>query len=139
MKHALSPLSICLVVCFIGCQQDLPSDLPKLYSCKVTVSIDGTPTEGVAVTFSPSDGAKWPAMGTTGPDGSVSLTTNGRFPGVAAGQYKIILYKDSVEVVGETVKETLLIGQSYTSAATTPLEYTMETKASTVEFDAKSR
>ena len=139
MKHISLTLIVCLFACCFGCKSNLPPDLPKLYPCKVTITLDGVPTEGVSVTFSPSDGAKWPAGGTTEPDGTAMLNTNGQYPGVAAGQYKVILYKDSVEVIGETVKESLLIGKDYTSARTTPLDYTMEAQASEVTFDAKSK
>ena len=78
-------------------------------------------------------------MGTTGPGGLATLSTNGRFPGAAAGQYKVVIYKEEVKVVGEDVFETLLVGRAYTSSVTTPLEYTMEAKAAEVTFEAKSR
>ena len=142
MKRDCFSLGLFLLLLFFtislsGCWSNLPKDLPKLYPCKVTVLIGGQPVEGVNVTLSPSDGSKWSAGGKTDATGTVSVNTSGMYPGAAAGEYNVMLYKVDVKIVNEFTppQEFPVIKPEYNTAKTTPLTYTMEAKASETTFD----
>lgn len=135
MKHtlfyAVVALFCCLYVCGCGGQRR-PSDLPKLYPCKVTVTYKGAPVEGASITFSPTL-SKWAGNGLTGADGTAMLKTYGYQGGVPAGTYKVRIEKyDQIHVSGSgeeaVYDEKLIFDEKFSNDETTPFEFTVEAK-----------
>ena len=95
MKHNFT---ICFIALFFllisGCAPRLPSDLPKLHPVRLVITQDGTLLEGATVQLLPQDPeSRWSAMGKTDSDGKVDFYTEGRYPGVPEGNYKVVVFK----------------------------------------------
>jgi hypothetical protein len=73
----------------LGCAGD---DGPATYPVTGTVTLNGTPVEGVTVTFVP-DGAGQSAVGITDPSGKYALTTRAKDDGAVVGRYKVTMAK----------------------------------------------
>ncbi|MDR2170477.1 MAG: hypothetical protein LBP59_10080 [Planctomycetaceae bacterium] len=84
--------SILFFVTIIGCGSDShrPNDLPKLYSCKITVTQDGVPLPDASVNIIAKDiSTKYKnASGMTDSNGVAEMLTHG-FVGAPAGSYKL--------------------------------------------------
>ena len=95
MPLAVGLMACCLVVASTGCNQGpaKPDDLPELTACTITVNYKGAPVEGASVLLSPSSGNKFSAIGTTDASGKAVLKTDGKFEGVAAGEYRATVKK----------------------------------------------
>jgi hypothetical protein len=135
----------------VGCSSsDKPADLPKLYSCVVMVTQDGSPLPEATVEFIPvnSDNAKYRAASVTGNDGKVSMKTYG-FTGAPVGKYKIIISKiinDDLEYAENpstgqkeivNFKKYQTVELKYSSEKTTPheIEITGNNKNNQYVFD----
>jgi hypothetical protein len=84
----------------IGCQSndEKPADLPRLIPCKITITQEGLPLEGASVTLSLVGGIQqWYLSGLTDSSGNIDFYTNGRYRGVPAGKYKIVVAKLDTE------------------------------------------
>ena len=110
-KHSLiiSPFIVIFFILFCtvftGCgQSPYPQGFPKIYPCEITVTQEGTPLEGATVTALTEDDnlAKWPVGGTTDASGKANLTTMGKFKGVPAGTYTILISKTEVSGPADT-------------------------------------
>ena len=122
----------CLVpflVVLTGCSEPKPDGMPKLYPVSLTFLLDGAPCEGVAVFLSSQDGNPWPVGGATNKDGVVSLSTQGQYPGVAPGKYKIAVSKSESE--GNKLFD--VINPDYGSSNKTP--FVIEVVAGKNSFD----
>ena len=84
----------CLIALF-GCNRgpQLPSDVPKLIPCKITVTQEGAPLAGATVILDVAGGGSWRTAGTTDSAGVVVPMTNGQFEGVPEGKYKVVVTK----------------------------------------------
>ena len=73
--------------------------MPKLYPCILTITQDAQPLEGALVSLRSNDPAiaKWAASGVTDKTGKVTLKTQGKYDGAAAGEYKVVVLKEVVE------------------------------------------
>jgi hypothetical protein len=85
-----------------GCSNSSrPSDLPKLFPCKVTITQEGKPLEGATVTLlskvPPLEGRNWIISGKTGVNGTTELVTQPNFPGVPEGEYKLLIGKTETD------------------------------------------
>jgi len=110
------PIVLCLA--FVGCGgEPRPDGFPKLYPVSITFVLDGVPSGGIAV-FLNSQTSPWPVAGSTDQDGVATFNTQGRFPGVPAGRYKVTVAKTEQE--GETVFD--VINPDYGSSEKTPFE-----------------
>ena len=127
--------TVCLAACcltFAGCGgEPKPEGLPKLYPTIIQLTQDGEPIEGASVQLVSETDGRWPIGGSTDANGSVSLSTYGKYPGVPAGKYKVLVSKTEREKVGpepqsmyETQAENVydLIDPVYSRAGTTTLE-----------------
>jgi predicted small lipoprotein YifL len=94
MKNIFPIVSLIIFITLTGCGTKLPDGIPKLYSVTVTVTQDGLPLENANVLLSGTD--KWISTGTTNAQGIVSLYTQGKYPGVPEGTFKV-----SVAKIGE--------------------------------------
>lgn len=88
------PLAILSVLAAVsgGCGPKLPENLPALQPCTVLVTMDGAPLAGAIVSLSPDSG-QWYANGITDAAGKVAIKTQGKYPGAAAGPYKVLVSK----------------------------------------------
>jgi len=146
-------LAISLVVA--GCfEAQRPSDLPKLYPCKITVIQDGKPLEDALVFVRPQDGnLRFVISGKTDAKGVAVLKLDSQWAGVPEGEFfvsisKIITPAD-LEVPDETtplnerrriqeqatqqIKET--VDPRYSDLAKTELRLKVDKKATNETFD----
>jgi hypothetical protein len=84
-----------LVVCS-GCTEKQPPGMPKLFPCKIVVKMNGEPLEKVFVQLY-SEESKWGGTGYTNSSGTALLVTDGRYKGVPAGTYKVLLSRIDTE------------------------------------------
>lgn len=83
-----------------GCTSKRPADMPPLYDAKVTVIQDEKPLENASVALMPLEPEKkWSAGGRTDENGVAVLSVHGRYPGAAAGKYKVIVTKTEAEPI----------------------------------------
>lgn len=82
-----------------GCTQNVPKDMPKLYSCTLEITQGNQPLEGATVALYHQDSSlqKWTAGGLTDKSGKVVLKTQGRYDGVVDGNFKVTVIKTEVE------------------------------------------
>ncbi|MDR1477415.1 MAG: hypothetical protein LBJ00_00560 [Planctomycetaceae bacterium] len=72
--------------------------MPKLYSCKITITQDNLPLEDAFVSLVPQDqnNSKWHPSGKTDSSGIAQIMTYG-FSGVPVGNFKITVKKTVME------------------------------------------
>ncbi|MDR0870599.1 MAG: hypothetical protein LBN39_07375, partial [Planctomycetaceae bacterium] len=74
-----------------------PSDVPKLFPCKITVKKEATPIVGANVILgSDVAGSMWASSGTTDSSGVAKIHTNRlkwQSEGIPAGEYTVVLSK----------------------------------------------
>jgi len=133
--------------CLVGCRfgRERPKDMPRLYPVRLTIIQEGVPLEEATVTLrSKIPGFRWSVSGITDSKGEVELVTNGFFPGVPEGEYKILVEKtirigppnpdlrempaDELErskIFRKIAKESkimIVVDPQYKNEASTPLE-----------------
>ena len=92
--------------------------MPKLYPVSLMFTQEDAPCEGAGVFLNSQDGNMWPVGGSTDKDGVVVLKTQGQYPGVAPGKYKITVSKTESE--GE--KSFDVIAPDYGSSTKSPFD-----------------
>lgn len=99
MKHII--FAIVLLCLFIGCnEQKLPSDMPELIQCTVTVIQDGKPLPDATVVFQNTDVlTRFVVGGRTDAKGVAVIRTDARYDGAPAGNYKIGVSKIEVSKI----------------------------------------
>ncbi|MDR2707109.1 MAG: hypothetical protein LBC02_15155 [Planctomycetaceae bacterium] len=81
-------------------QSGIPSDLPKLTPCIITVTQEGQPLVDANVTLYNSNGDnRWLAGGITDANGIVKVVTNGRFAGAPSGTFNVVIMKFESDIV----------------------------------------
>lgn len=151
-------LSLPTLLCFFGCAEQRPEGMPALVPCSLEVRENGTPVEGVLVSFFNEDGSapKWTIGGTTDQKGVFQVKTHGKYNGAPKGTYKIVLSKitsnapeapaqdasreefDAFEKIMVSVKEEEMFPSEYTKSADTPLRFTIAKKGAREVFDIKT-
>ena len=126
-----------------------PAGFPDLIPCTITVTQENAPVSGVTVRLIPKEeeaNTKWPSLGLTDESGEAEIMTYGKFAGVPAGNYRIVLTKIEEEgrvEYDETkpnqtippIKQFSLIDVKYTKKDTTTLELNIEKKSVKETFD----
>ncbi|MDR1492954.1 MAG: hypothetical protein LBT05_09570 [Planctomycetaceae bacterium] len=83
---------------FIGCSEKLPHDMPQLYLLTFTVIQDGKPLDKAVVELIRKDAqSKWGGTGLCNTFGKAEIYTQGKYKGVPAGIYSIIVTKHFTE------------------------------------------
>ncbi len=131
------------VIVITGCKDNSrPADLPPLVSCEVMVIQDEKPLKDAVVSLigaSTGPNAKYQASGVTNAEGKTKLSTYG-YEGVPEGQYKVCIWKDTVEGVKQFTnddgeisntdgKEFRTVDLQYFSADKTPLSIDIKGKS----------
>ena len=122
-----------------------PSDLPRLYSCTITVTQGGVPLEGALVELGSPDSQKYNASGTTDASGNAMIMTYGH-SGAPVGKYKILVSKiieDDIvygtNVYGEQTIDSFnrykLVDDRYSNMESTPHEIEVTTKKTQTTID----
>ena len=162
MKYRSFVLSLVLMmfVLVLGCTK--PGKGLKVEYVEGVLTLDGTPTAGVTVTFLPEDKSAGleAAGGITDALGVYKLTSNNGDidKGALAGKYKVIVSKTSSEdftnedgtfkpgaprdSLGQpmAVKETQLMPKKYLTSKSTPLDATVEAGVkNTINLEVSSR
>jgi hypothetical protein len=123
MKHLLILLSL---IGLLGCSEQRPAGMPPLYPATVTVTRGSKPLSGVFVALRAEDEALgiWSSSGITGQDGSVRFKTHGKYNGVPAGKYKVVLSLEEMEDAGKMFYYRIsLIDPKFNEESTTPVEF----------------
>ncbi|MDR1480632.1 MAG: hypothetical protein LBJ00_17020 [Planctomycetaceae bacterium] len=122
---------IVLLICLVGCGQSNPYGTTYVEGI---VLIDGSPIDGVQVTFAPnsttSETQQMSAGGMTDKSGKFTLTTGGAplGSGVLAGEYNVTFYKITVK---ETTFEESQAGKEPVTTYIVPQKYN-DTKTSDI-------
>jgi hypothetical protein len=137
-----------LVLVFAGSActpSNRPAGLPKLHSCSITITQDGTPVKDVSVMLVPKFDCPWGVSGVTDASGTAKLVTYGQFPGAPEGAFTVVLSKTESVFKGEqkageefptgTTEIFSLIDVEHTKSETSKLEITIEAKSNTASFD----
>lgn len=159
MKHNMSMMSLpafvfLLVVTGCGGGTPRPEGMPALHPTTLSFTQNNAPLVGATVTLYPqaSEMQRWGAGGITNEQGSVVFYTLGQYPGVPAGQYKIVVNKtdrDPTTFVGEFTEERQdeyekaeakrksyrLVERDYSDPAKTPLEIEITAGKNEKTFD----
>lgn len=97
LKHSRF-VFIAIFLGMTGCSgRDIPTDLPPLTPCKLTLTQDGAPLAKARIVLEPTEESKWFPGGTTDENGTTWLMTNGRYKGAPVGKYKITVRKTETE------------------------------------------
>jgi hypothetical protein len=125
---------LCLIPLLSGCwDSSRPSDLPVLYPCTLTLVQEGRGLADAFVMLYPVDSkSRWVVAGNTDQNGNVLLNTHGKFPGVPAGEYKVVVTK--TEQTGQ-IEIFSLIEKQYTDVSTTSLTMTVKTGRNAETFN----
>ena len=146
MKIRLYILTFSLLCLILGngCTgQKLPPDLPELYPCQITIhDKDGKPMQTVLVSVNPVDPTnRWGGSGQTNASGIAEILTAGQYRGLSAGNYRVTLKAYEHTSTGkfddtgnEIVHSKNLMPVEYTNSSSTPFQFEMEPKATTLTF-----
>lgn len=101
MKPFYRPVIVAALLCVVfsnACNyQRRPGDLPKLHQVSIVVTQEGKGLDDASVTLHSTD-SKWSAIASTDSSGKASdFYTNGLYPGVAVGRYKVCVSKSVQE------------------------------------------
>jgi hypothetical protein len=98
MKHIFLFFVMSVSFALIGCGEKLPHDMPKLYPLTFTVIQDGKPLDKAVVELIRKDTqSKWNGTGLCDVSGKAEIYTQGKYKGVPAGIYSIIVTKHFTE------------------------------------------
>ena len=97
MTHRSSFFFVLLLIGFLGCRSDRPSEMPALHPCVITVTQEGALLAGATVILHSVEGHAWTPMGVTDAQGKAVMRTQVRYDGAAAGKYKITVAKSERE------------------------------------------
>jgi hypothetical protein len=120
-----------------------------------TVKLDGVPTEGINVNFTPVDNNGNSAGGLTGSSGKYKLTTGGASvgSGAIAGEYHVTFSKTEIEgsnlnyeeyqkqIGNRPPKTTYIVPQKYGNSTTSGISPVKveESKKNVFDFDLKTK
>lgn len=158
MKRFAIILSFCVAVSLliVGCGgQKTPDGFPKIYPTTVTVTVDGKPTEGAAVTLIPGTASNWPIAGVTDATGVAIIRTGGEYVGAPEGEMTVCIVKktedlgpraatpptpdeDLLERNTVITRETTITRDTpaeYADAGTSPLKMTVKAGKNAETFD----
>jgi len=135
-----------LALAAAGCGKAKPATAPVTGR----VLLDGKPVAGAAVMLEPVGGGV-PARGSTGADGSFTLSTFGRDDGALVGRHRVSVSKFVVEGVAANelgleaapgppgLQPKAALPARYADAKTSGLEATVEAGGTKVEFALESK
>lgn len=102
-----------------------------------TVTVDGTPVNGLEVIYTPVDPALGgEAIAYTQEGGKYALIRGRGNTTIPAGEYKVSISVDEEDPTAEVPRVTL--GKNYTSPTNTELKASVSGGANTIDFDLKS-
>jgi len=145
-----------------GCGKKLPPGMPKLHPASVTVTQENAPLDNAMVQFFPTDPAlsQWGPSGTTDANGVAVLSTNGQYPGVPEGHYKVIVIKQEREPhphpewsflpdedpkfrqfqsINARLKTYVYVERKYSNIVNTPLEANITAGKNELQLDAGAK
>jgi hypothetical protein len=137
-RLSVTAIAASLLGCaIVGCGGPAgPEGMPELFPTVLTITQGGTPLEGASVQMVPSDPSltKWSCGGASDAMGKVVVMTLGKYPGAAAGSYKVTVFKELMETAGpanadpassSTTKAFALVDPKFQLADTTPASVTV--------------
>jgi hypothetical protein len=111
------------VLCFAGCAPSLPKGMPPIYPCTITLTQEGVPLVGASVALIPEDTTlTFTFAGATTSSGSVEMYSHGKYRGIPAGKYKLIVTKNTHEIQNEKIWTVSLVDVQYCNSDTSPLQ-----------------
>jgi hypothetical protein len=146
-RRFMLPLAgLLLALAAAGCGKAKPATAPVTGR----VLLDGKPLAGAAIMLEPVSGGV-PARGSTGGDGSFTLSTFGRDDGALVGRHRVSVSKFVVEAVAANelgleaapapagLQPKASLPARYADAKTSGLEATVEAGGTKVEFALESK
>lgn len=143
--HFIKFCGIVSILFLMGCNRESkPTDLPKLYPVRITVTQEEKPLENARIVLVPfSSPSKWTSGGVTNDSGVVDIQTYGKYSGAPVGKYKVCVSKELIEEVPfdgpsenrPPAKSYSLVEKKYESAGTTPLEIDILEKSNAESYD----
>jgi hypothetical protein len=129
-------ITIFVLTLFSGCSGNRPDDLPQLYPCKIKILFKNEPATETSVSLVSSD-SKWGAIGVTANNGVAEMKTQGIYPGVPAGHFKVLVSKYEITHRGNEIPpdEEMLFNSVFVNTESTPLECTIEKKNNELTFE----
>lgn len=143
---SLVPTVLCLILLASGCtSQRLPEGMPRLIPLTLSFVQQDKPLAEAVVSLVPEDPeSRWSAGGTTDANGRLLPKTMGRYAGVAPGRYKVVVYKQEIDLTSEKtqLKDKIelhdvyyLVDPRFGDSGTTPLVLDTDQGGKSVSFD----
>ncbi|MDR0705128.1 MAG: carboxypeptidase-like regulatory domain-containing protein [Planctomycetaceae bacterium] len=136
-KNILSFTIILLTaLCFAGCAPSLPKGMPPIYPCTITLTQEGVPLKGASVALIPEDTTlNFTFAGTTTSSGNIEMYSHGKYRGIPAGKYKLVVTKKANEIQNEKIWTVSLVDVKYTNPDTSPLQVDIAKKKNEFTFE----
>lgn len=141
----ITPILIFTVCCtpFSGCGKPLPSDLPQLEKCSLTVKLDGSPLVEATVNLYSEQPSKWFSGGITNEQGVAEMLTQAEYPGVPTGDYVVTVMKEGNDpgapVDPENGGKTIIyVDPKFANRDTSPLKCTVKEGDNNFEFEVEA-
>lgn len=149
MKRLFFGISLFLsVVSLAACSSNDASEIQAI-PVTGTVTLDGEPAEGVSVTFFPADGTSGNGgYGTTGSDGTFTLSNQMSSPGVPEGNYVVLFNKMRTsdgqpipeDAMAADVGATNVLPPVYNNPENTPFRVIVSSSGANMEtYELKSK
>jgi len=152
LRYSIGPL-LATILFVWGCSgQKPPPDLPKLYPIVLEFTQKKQPLADASVTIIPTGAdTRWFSGGNTDSQGRLAPKTHGKYPGLAEGEYRILVSKTeadpaSIKRTSKNEEETQyydyyhLADPKYSGISSTPLTIKVQGKESfTFELGAPVR
>lgn len=143
MKNVIL-LPLLLLMLQTGCGTKLPKELPPLYFCSVTVTMENTPLQGGLVYLKTEIHPNIFVSGITDTTGTAVLQTNGLYRGAPEGQYKVTIEKmvsdPNWKPKNQWEKEQLknIVHEKYSIMESSPLECSIKKGNNQIKFEIES-
>lgn len=100
MKNTFLVLPFACLLFSTACnRQAMPEGMPPLVPLTLTITQESAPLAGATVRLYPDDDAvNWASGGLTDENGSLVVYTRGRYPGIPAGTYRVVVDHVTAEV-----------------------------------------
>jgi predicted small lipoprotein YifL len=127
-----------------GCGKKIPNELPPLYFCSVTVTMDNQPLQNGLVYLKTETYPNIFASGITDTAGTAVLQTNGQYSGVPEGHYKVTIEKMASDPnwkpKNQWDKEQLknVVHEKYSIMESSPLECHVKKGNNQLKFEVEA-
>lgn len=128
---------------FNGCGKPIPSDLPQLENCTITVKLGGSPLVGATVNLFAEEPSKWFSGGITDASGTAKMLTQAEFAGAPVGKYVVTVMKEESGAPDPKNPEAgatfvLIVDQKFANRDSSPLRCEVKAGENSFDFDVEA-